>query len=334
MACDLAVRGVVRDDDVRVDAERAGRVGDGLGVVAGRMREHPARPTAGSSREIAVTAPRILNAPIGCRFSGLSHSPGHGEASSGVRTAYGRISVAASWIRSRVTRCGSTAAHVAPGCLGMLGRTRRGPMRQPRRIWLKARRSIADSGVTSGSSRASSGSMAASTPPASSGVPASTARLTRASAIGPCSWCCATVPSRPTTRPCAGGHRVAGLRQGAGRSVQIQHDQPARRPAEVVHPGDGLLAPVAALLQVDRGAAATDLVRNGPVVGVHAPRGRRVGMRSASAAQLPAGRRRAGQQGGRPGRSSARGTSRSMPSSVRRVKPPSGQAPRARYPDR
>ena len=38
---------------------------------------------------MAVTAPRILKAPIGCRFSGLSQSPGQGEASSGVRTAYG-----------------------------------------------------------------------------------------------------------------------------------------------------------------------------------------------------------------------------------------------------
>ncbi len=73
----------------------------------------PRARTAGSSREIAVTAPRILKAPIGCRFSGLSHSPGQGAASSGVRTAYGAISSAACRIRSRVTSSGSVGTLVA-----------------------------------------------------------------------------------------------------------------------------------------------------------------------------------------------------------------------------
>ena len=41
---DLADRGVVRDDDVRVDAERPRGVGDRLGVIAGGMRQHAAGP--------------------------------------------------------------------------------------------------------------------------------------------------------------------------------------------------------------------------------------------------------------------------------------------------
>ena len=67
-------------------------------------------------------------------------------------------------------------------------------------------------------------------------------RLTRASAIGPSSWCWATVPTRPTTRPSAVVTGSPVSRQRVGRAVQVQHHQPARRPAEVVHPGDGLLA--------------------------------------------------------------------------------------------
>ena len=115
VACDLAGRRVVRDDDVGVDAEARGGVGDRLRVVAGRVREHARRAlTSGSSREMAVTAPRILKAPIGCRFSGLSQSPAHGEASSGVRTAYGRISSAASRIRSRSTSGAGAILGAAP----------------------------------------------------------------------------------------------------------------------------------------------------------------------------------------------------------------------------
>ncbi len=53
-------------------------------------------------------------------------------------------------------------------------------------------------------------------------------------------------------------------------AVQVQEDQPARRLAEVLHPGDGLLPPVAALLEVHGGADPAQLVRDGPVVGLEA----------------------------------------------------------------
>ncbi len=53
-------------------------------------------------------------------------------------------------------------------------------------------------------------------------------------------------------------------------AVEVQEDQPARRLAQVVHPGDRLLAPVAALLQVDGGGDPAQLVRDGAVVGLEA----------------------------------------------------------------
>ncbi len=56
-------------------------------------------------------------------------------------------------------------------------------------------------------------------------------------------------------------------------AVQVQEDQPARRLAQVVDPGDGLLAAVAALLEVDGGADPAQLVGDGPVVGLQAQPG-------------------------------------------------------------
>ena len=55
----------------------------------------------------------------------------------------------------------------------------------------------------------------------------------------------------------------------------MQQDQPSRRLAEVVYAGDGLLAAVATLVQVDRAelvrtADPVDLVRDGLLVGVDA----------------------------------------------------------------
>ena len=55
----------------------------------------PRALTSGSRRATAFTAPRILKAPIGCSDSGFSHRSGHGERSSGVRTAWPRIRSAA-----------------------------------------------------------------------------------------------------------------------------------------------------------------------------------------------------------------------------------------------
>jgi hypothetical protein len=63
-------------------------------------------------------------------------------------------------------------------------------------------------------------------------------------------------------------HRTPRVRQLAVRPVEVQQHQPARRPAQVVHPRDGLLAAVAALVQVHRGRQPAHLVREGAVVGV------------------------------------------------------------------
>ena len=53
-------------------------------------------------------------------------------------------------------------------------------------------------------------------------------------------------------------------------AVQVQEDQPARRAAQVLYPGDRLLAAVAALLQMHRGVQPAQLVRDGAVVGLQA----------------------------------------------------------------
>ena len=53
----------------------------------------------------------------------------------------------------------------------------------------------------------------------------------------------------------------------------MQQRQPARRPAEGVHPGDRLLAAVAALVEVDGRADPAGLVGDRAVVGVEAQPG-------------------------------------------------------------
>ena len=63
--------------------------------------------------------------------------------------------------------------------------------------------------------------------------------------------------------------RGPGRRQGVGRAVQVQPDEPPGRPAQVVHPGDGLLAAVAPLVQVHGGPEQPELVGDGPVIAVH-----------------------------------------------------------------
>src|SRR4051812_24514336 len=67
--------------------------------------------------------------------------------------------------------------------------------------------------------------------------------------------------------------RVASYRQRVTRAVEVQEHQASRRTAEVVHPGDCLLAAVAALVQVDGGPQPVDLVRDGAVVGLEAQPG-------------------------------------------------------------
>ena len=102
-------------------------------------------------------------------------------------------------------------------------------------------------------------------PAASRTVPSATERLTTARATGPSSWWWTAVPRKPTVRPSrtSGG---AGRRQLVALPGQVDQHQPARRPAQVLHPGDRLLPPVAALVQVHRGADPAHLVRDGPVV--------------------------------------------------------------------
>ena len=53
-------------------------------------------------------------------------------------------------------------------------------------------------------------------------------------------------------------------------AVQVQQYQPARRSSKVVDPGNRLLTPVTAFVQMDGNAEQTDLVRDGAVVGVEA----------------------------------------------------------------
>ena len=94
-------------------------------------------------------------------------------------------------------------------------------------------------------------------------------------------------PARPRARRAAPAH--PRVRQHVPRPVEVQEDQPPRRPAEVVHPGDRLLAAVAALVQVHGGAQPVDLVRRWCGGRSRSPsRGRHAATRSASAAQVPA----------------------------------------------
>ena len=59
-------------------------------------------------------------------------------------------------------------------------------------------------------------------------------------------------------------------RQVVDRAVEVQQHEAARRTSERVHPGHGLLAAVAALLEVDGPTEQAGLVGDGAVVGVDA----------------------------------------------------------------
>ena len=76
----------------------------------------------------------------------------------------------------------------------------------------------------------------------------------------------------PTLRS-PGTHLAAGGGQGVLGAVELEEHEPARRVAQVVDAGDGLLALVAALGQVHGGAEQVELVRDGLVVGFRAPAG-------------------------------------------------------------
>src|SRR5439155_4570078 len=66
-----------------------------------------------------------------------------------------------------------------------------------------------------------------------------------------------------------GADRRAGCGQFVGgHAVQVQQHEPARRAPQVVYPGDRLLTPVAALVQVYRGGGPAHLGRQRPVVGL------------------------------------------------------------------
>ena len=144
----------------------------------------------------------------------------------------------------------------------------------------------------------------------------------------------------PADRAAVAQHRVPGHRQLLVAGVQVQQHQPARRPAEVRHPGHRLLAAVAALGQVHRRADPADLVRDRPVVGVHAQPGPR--------RPRPAAPRRPSR---RPGRAPRRGqpvppvapARRAAPAGpprpapgqrIRRTSPPPGSAPHSVRPRR
>lgn len=84
--------------------------------------------------------------------------------------------------------------------------------------------------------------------------------------------------AHPADGSSADGDRVAGDGSLVDAPVQMQQDQPSRRLAEVVYAGDGLLAAVATLVQVDRAelvrtADPVDLVRDRAFVGVGAEPG-------------------------------------------------------------
>src|SRR6266542_3013756 len=75
-------------------------------------------------------------------------------------------------------------------------------------------------------------------------------------------------------RPGLGGDRgTPGRQLVGGDAVEVQEHQPPGRPAQMVHPGNRLLAPVAALLQVYRGGGPANLGGQCPVVGLEAEPG-------------------------------------------------------------
>ena len=99
-----------------------------------------------------------------------------------------------------------------------------------------------------------------------------TLRLTSARAIGPSSWWRALEPTKPMSRPSWDTGEPGG-RKAVLRAVEVQQHQAARRPTEGVDPRDGLLAAVAALVEVHRRADPADLVGDRAVVGVEAEAG-------------------------------------------------------------
>ena len=126
--------------------------------------------------------------------------------------------------------------------------------------------------MSSTSATASSGSIAATDPPTVSAASCATDCFTRARAID----AELVVPddgADPAHLAGAGQHRRAGLGELLADAVEVQQHQPARRPAQVVHPRHGLLAAVAALVQVDGAGQPLQLVRDGAVVAVHAEPG-------------------------------------------------------------
>ena len=95
-------------------------------------------------------------------------------------------------------------------------------------------------------------------------------RLTSASAIGP-----SLVVAADRGHAADDARRRARTSAPRGRqdvpgAVEVEEDEPARRPAEVVHPGHRLLPAVAALVQVHGGAQPVDLVDDRAVVGLEA----------------------------------------------------------------
>src|SRR5215207_10940683 len=88
-------------------------------------------------------------------------------------------------------------------------------------------------------------------------------------------------------------HRVAVRGQLVTDPVEVQQDQPARRPAEVVHPGHRLLPAVAPLLQVNRSADPLRLLDDRPVVGL-GPQPRPAGGHPQRFVRLHPDQRRAG----------------------------------------
>ncbi len=117
--------------------------------------------------------------------------------------------------------------------------------------------------------------------------PAGTFRFTRPRAIGPELVVAARAAHEPDglSPPL---EQVAPLARGAVRgAVEMEQRQSAGRTAEGVHAGHRLLAAVAPLVEMHRGADPAGLVGD-VVVGVQARRGSPRAMRSASKAHRPA----------------------------------------------
>jgi hypothetical protein len=134
------------------------------------------------------------------------------------------------------------------------GRLRHSEVRQlsvDQRKRSRSARASAEARAGDSGTASSSSSTTAATPSTVSAASAGTLRLSRASPIVEQDVCTDS------------GQRHVG-------AVEVQANEPARRPAEVPDAGDALLTPVAALVEVDRGAEPADFVRERAVVGVEA----------------------------------------------------------------